>query len=121
MFPESVFGHDVTMINSIVLTSSDEIVHWFEAAFVNDDSVFADPACGDGICSDPIEYPVWRESADHQGCEIDCGRWASDTAERNRRVRVQFTLDPTLSDAEIAAIRWNLVCPTVSYFEEQLK
>lgn len=49
VFPASVFGEDVTMVNSIVLTSTDEITDWFEAAFVNSEGVFADPACGDGV------------------------------------------------------------------------
>ena len=49
VFPSAIFGEDVTMINSIVLTSTDEITDWFEAAFVNSEGVFADPACGDGV------------------------------------------------------------------------
>ena len=121
VFPETLFGEDVTMVNSIVLTSTDEIIDWFEMAFVNDEGVFGDPACGDGQCSAPLEYPVWRDSSQQAGCSIDCGQWAETTPSVYRKAKVEFSVDPTLSDSEIAIIRWNVVCPTVTYFESQLK
>jgi hypothetical protein len=112
VFPQDVFGDDLTSKQSVVLTSTQAIMDWFESSLLS--TVFADPACGDGECSTPLEFAAWRDASDQVGCEIDCGKFAPDTPLAQRRARVTLNPDSTMTAAEVAAVRWNLVCPAVT-------
>jgi hypothetical protein len=112
VFPEDVFGEDLTMLPEVVLGSTEAIMDWFEGSLLS--TVFADPACGDGECSAPLEFPSWRDTGDQNGCEIDCGKFAPDTKLSHRRAQISLTPDPSMSPTEVAAVSWNLVCPNVT-------
>jgi hypothetical protein len=121
LMPEEVFGQDMTMVDSLVLQSYDVVQDWFETAFLDtENGVFSDAACGDGVCDEPLEFASWQ-GEDGPGCEIDCGAWAPTVPTANRRVKVELAVDPTLAEDEVLTVRWNLLCPTVKYFEEQLR
>ena len=121
LFPEDVFGNDLTMINTVELENKAQIVEWFTHAFVSSDSgIFADPACGDGDCDEPLEHSTWRDSNNQKGCRIDCRAWEKDMNSTLRKLIVGLEVDDTLTTAEVAQVRWNLACPTVQHFEDQL-
>eukprot|EP00750_Incisomonas_marina_P004558 INCI13482.11.p1 GENE.INCI13482.11~~INCI13482.11.p1 ORF type:complete len:1246 (-),score=206.27 INCI13482.11:1803-5540(-) len=80
---------------------------------------FSDPACGDGVCTLPLEHAVWRDPTQQDGCELDCGTWSSATLE-DREITIELSADSTLTNTEVASVRWNLVCPEVVQFSKQL-
>ena len=50
------------------LTSSSEIIDW-ASGVVN--TLWTDAVCGDGVCSEPFEFPEYGRF----GCKADCLRW----------------------------------------------
>ena len=44
------------MIDEVVLNDNEEIVQWFQEAFVGPSGVFQDPNCGNGQCETPLEF-----------------------------------------------------------------
>ena len=121
LFPTSVFGSDLTMETSAVLDSKADVLQWIDTTFTGTGGIFADPSCGNGECDSPLEIPAWRESAVQHGgeCVIDCGSWS--TPKRKRSARIQLKADTTLGDAEVEQLRWNVFCPEVTQFAEQVK
>ena len=55
------------------LTRSDDFYDWFEGQAI--DRIFDDPACGNGVCEGPDEYPGFGRF----GCIPDCGRYSKTT------------------------------------------
>ena len=90
LFPEEVFGTDLTMETSALLDTKADVLQWIDTTFTGAGGVFADPSCGNGECDAPVETPAWRDGDDQHGgeCSIDCGIW--DTAKRRRSARVQL-------------------------------
>eukprot|EP00750_Incisomonas_marina_P029064 INCI7036.1.p1 GENE.INCI7036.1~~INCI7036.1.p1 ORF type:complete len:887 (-),score=153.99 INCI7036.1:2977-5637(-) len=121
LFPEEVFGTDLTMETSALLDTKADVLQWIDTTFTGAGGVFADPSCGNGECDAPVETPAWRDGDDQHGgeCSIDCGIW--DTAKRRRSARVQLKVDSTLEETEVSKIRWNLFCPEVRQYEEQVQ
>ena len=56
-----------------MLTRSDDFYDWFEGQFI--DRIFDDPACGNGVCEEPDEFPGFGRF----GCIPDCGRYKKTT------------------------------------------
>ena len=50
------------------LTSSQEIIDWASGVV---STLWTDAICGDGVCSDPFEFPEYGRF----GCKADCLRW----------------------------------------------
>jgi len=55
------------------LTRSDDFYDWLEGNLI--DQVYTDPACGDGVCDSPDEFPGFGRF----GCIPDCGRYKKTT------------------------------------------
>jgi hypothetical protein len=55
------------------LTRADDFYDWLEGSLI--DPIYEDPACGDGICDSPDEYPGFGRF----GCIPDCGRYKKTT------------------------------------------
>lgn len=107
LFPESVFGADLTMETSALLDTKADVLQWIETTFTGAGGVFADPSCGNGECDAPVETPAWRVVDDQYGgeCSIDCGIW--DTAKRRRSARVQL---------KVRTVCWLCVCVVCAFF-----
>jgi hypothetical protein len=65
-------------METMEITRSDEFYDWLEGLIGN---VFSDPACGDGVCETPDEFPGFGRF----GCIPDCGRYKKTT-----KVKVQL-------------------------------
>jgi len=66
--------------------------------------VFTDPACGDGRCEAPWEFPAWGPF----GCRADCGRNLN-TTHMLVTVTADFVGHPSLSPRVLmAGVHWNL-------------
>lgn len=69
--PGTVGGEDVTSVDTVVLDSRDDVTDWFLQTFIvgDGDEVFSDPACGDGVCTLPLEHAIWRDPT-QQVCTV---------------------------------------------------
>eukprot|EP00750_Incisomonas_marina_P024400 INCI5112.11.p1 GENE.INCI5112.11~~INCI5112.11.p1 ORF type:complete len:1009 (-),score=161.78 INCI5112.11:3105-6131(-) len=129
MLPADMYGDDAWSVPELTLESVNGISTWFAAVFFNNETgVWSDAVCGNGVCERPIEYAAWRAEAHRQGCALDCGEWAPSAAQTNadiiddvaRSVAITLTVDPRLPADVIAKMRWNLFCPEVVFFAEDL-
>ena len=50
------------------LTSSQEIIDWASGVV---GTLWTDAICGDGVCSEPFEFPEYGRF----GCKADCLKW----------------------------------------------
>jgi len=60
-------------IEAAELTRSDDFYDWLKATSIS--RIFSDPACGDGVCDSPDEFPGFGRF----GCIPDCGRYKKTT------------------------------------------
>ena len=72
--PGTFGGEDVTSVDTVVLDSRDDVTDWFSQTFIvgDGDEVFSDPACGDGVCTLPLEHAVWRDPTQQVSAKTRC-------------------------------------------------
>eukprot|EP00271_Cylindrocystis_brebissonii_P022895 TRINITY_DN9019_c0_g1_i11.p1 TRINITY_DN9019_c0_g1~~TRINITY_DN9019_c0_g1_i11.p1 ORF type:complete len:389 (+),score=30.12 TRINITY_DN9019_c0_g1_i11:111-1277(+) len=74
-----------------------DIYDWLNTSIVQ--NVWADPPCGDGVCSSPAEYPAFGRF----GCSIDCGTFENVTT---ILITISYSF---ISDLERSSSSWNLI------------
>lgn len=123
LVPEEVLGQETWESLSHSLQGVEEIADWLEVILLSPTTgIFLDPVCGNEICDTPLEYPTWRASGHELGCESDCGSWfPDDEATQEHTVEIMLYMNTALLPPGTEDYgRWNLYCPQVSIFSEQI-